>query len=318
LTPPAGTDVTFYYETIGVTKGIGDDVSVSGSAEFMPSDGTLYIADSFSDPELAASDIEGYCIVDDATGVLHSASGGSLTMMILGIPASSVPSEIVKTQGALGIGAELFSRYHVLAGALGGAILDAAPGDWLADLLTTNAKALLITKGQTASTSPTLGVSATLGVVSRSPSPRQAIDVPIFEPPLKRVDELDIRSSYNAVSIKLPNNALFDFGSAKLKPQAVPVLVAASVQIAGRRSWNIKVEGHTDSVGGRKFNKILSEKRAQAVADWLIKNMSVRAGQVLPIGRGMDRPIAPNQTKNGRDNPVGRRLNRRVEITLYP
>ena len=98
----------------------------------------------------------------------------------------------------------------------------------------------------------------------------------------------------------------------------VPVLVAASVQIAGRRSWNIKVEGHTDSVGGRKFNKILSEKRAQAVADWLIKNMSVRAGQVLPIGRGMDRPIAPNQTKNGRDNPVGRRLNRRVEITLYP
>jgi OOP family OmpA-OmpF porin len=140
----------------------------------------------------------------------------------------------------------------------------------------------------------------------------------LFDIPITSPEQLDIRSTYRGVSIKLPNNTLFDFASSNLKPEGVTALVAASVQIVARQSWNVMVEGHTDSIGGRAFNKDLSERRARVVADWLIKNAGVPPGQMLPIGRGMDRPIAANQTSDGTDNPTGRRLNRRVEITLYP
>ncbi|MFV0369473.1 MAG: OmpA family protein [Hyphomicrobiaceae bacterium] len=71
----------------------------------------------------------------------------------------------------------------------------------------------------------------------------------------------------------------------------------------------IRVEGHTDSTGRAAFNKALSEKRAQAVADYL-SQAGVDANRIEAIGYGQEKPIAANNTREGRAK------NRRIEFTV--
>jgi outer membrane protein OmpA-like peptidoglycan-associated protein len=71
----------------------------------------------------------------------------------------------------------------------------------------------------------------------------------------------------------------------------------------------IRVEGHTDSTGSPKFNKDLSQKRAEAVREYLLIR-GINADRVEAVGYGMEVPIAPNSTKQGRA------INRRVEFTI--
>ena len=69
------------------------------------------------------------------------------------------------------------------------------------------------------------------------------------------------------------------------------------------------IEGHTDSTGGEDFNIVLSEKRAQAVKEYLVMR-GISADRITTVGAGPSRPIADNSTKEGRA------MNRRVEIVL--
>ena len=78
----------------------------------------------------------------------------------------------------------------------------------------------------------------------------------------------------------------------------------------------VKVEGYTDSKGTEEYNQKLSERRAEAVKQYLIKAGAVEKGMISAMGYGELRPIAPNKTKDGRDNPEGRAENRRVEILI--
>lgn len=67
------------------------------------------------------------------------------------------------------------------------------------------------------------------------------------------------------------------------------------------------VEGHTDSQNTDEFNQKLSEDRAKAVVAWLVKN-GIAPGRLQPVGYGESRPVADNDTAEGRA------LNRRVEV----
>jgi outer membrane protein OmpA-like peptidoglycan-associated protein len=69
------------------------------------------------------------------------------------------------------------------------------------------------------------------------------------------------------------------------------------------------IEGHTDSVGAAKSNQLLSERRANAVRDYLIAN-GIAADRLTAQGFGEEKPIDSNNTKAGRAN------NRRVEVNL--
>lgn len=69
------------------------------------------------------------------------------------------------------------------------------------------------------------------------------------------------------------------------------------------------VVGHTDSSGSAQYNQKLSERRAQAVADFLV-DQGIAAGRINVRGEGMNNPIVSNQTAEGRA------MNRRVEITI--
>lgn len=71
------------------------------------------------------------------------------------------------------------------------------------------------------------------------------------------------------------------------------------------------VEGHTDSRGPRDFNLELSQRRAEAVRDYLVSK-GVPGDLFTVEGLGPDRPVASNATPDGRAN------NRRVEIVIPP
>jgi outer membrane protein OmpA-like peptidoglycan-associated protein len=113
--------------------------------------------------------------------------------------------------------------------------------------------------------------------------------------------------------IELPGDVLFDFDKDVVKAEAEPTLaqVAGVVRshLAGAPKGSyVMVNGHTDNVGAAGYNEALSERRAQAVARWLVDRQYVTAEQVKTQGWGETRPKASNK------RPGGRRLNRRVEF----
>lgn len=79
---------------------------------------------------------------------------------------------------------------------------------------------------------------------------------------------------------------------------------------------DIELEGHTDSKGTEQYNQKLSERRADAVMHYLIKEGGVDKTRISAKGYGETRPIAPNKTEDGKDNPEGRAENRRVEVLI--
>ena len=73
---------------------------------------------------------------------------------------------------------------------------------------------------------------------------------------------------------------------------------------------NVLVEGHTDNTGSDAINLPLSERRAQAVADYT-RAKGVDASRITTKGYGSSQPLADNSTE------AGRQANRRVEIAIY-
>ncbi|HNV49249.1 MAG TPA: OmpA family protein, partial [Spirochaetota bacterium] len=69
----------------------------------------------------------------------------------------------------------------------------------------------------------------------------------------------------------------------------------------------LEVRGHTDSVGDPRYNKRLSERRADAVIEYMVKN-GISPERLSAVGMGSEKPIASNTT------PEGRRKNRRTEF----
>ncbi|HCB0360989.1 TPA: OmpA family protein [Klebsiella quasipneumoniae subsp. quasipneumoniae] len=112
--------------------------------------------------------------------------------------------------------------------------------------------------------------------------------------------------------IRLDSMSLFDTGKWVLKPGSTKQLVHSLVDIKARPWWLIVVAGHTDSVGEEKANQLLSLKRAESVRDWMRDTGDVPDSCFAVQGYGESRPIATN------DTPEGRALNRRVEISLVP
>jgi outer membrane protein OmpA-like peptidoglycan-associated protein len=114
------------------------------------------------------------------------------------------------------------------------------------------------------------------------------------------------------------NNVEFAFDSAELSPAYKAELDTASEFLRPHRSLlrqglaHLDVVGYTDSRGNDAYNQKLSERRAQAVADYLVEQDPSRASFIRVIGRGEADPIASNATE------AGRRQNRRVVLEVVP
>jgi len=102
--------------------------------------------------------------------------------------------------------------------------------------------------------------------------------------------------------------------SSDCKSEFAPVLDEAAQTLKENPELNVRIEGHTDSIGSDSYNQALSERRAEAVKRYLVSR-GIAASRLSTEGKGETEPIADN-TKNGRDNPEGRAMNRRAELKV--
>ncbi len=98
----------------------------------------------------------------------------------------------------------------------------------------------------------------------------------------------------------------FDTGKATIRPESFPRLDSVVEYMTHKKSARIQISGHTDNVGNAKANKQLSERRAQACRNYLIEK-GIDGSRIEAVGYGDERPIAPNDTREGRQK------NRRIE-----
>ena len=101
----------------------------------------------------------------------------------------------------------------------------------------------------------------------------------------------------------------FDTDSARLKPESAAVMKAVAQGLDKNPNLKLEIDGYTDSTGDAQHNLELSKARAEAVRSVLVQQFSVQPGRLTSNGFGVDKPIASN------DTPDGRAQNRRVEFT---
>jgi len=104
-------------------------------------------------------------------------------------------------------------------------------------------------------------------------------------------------------------NIFFDFDKATLRPESKTELENLIKLMNDNPNIKIEISGHTDNIGSAAYNQKLSESRAKAVVDYLIEH-GIDKSRLSYMGYGFDKPIAPNDTEEGRQ------LNRRVEFKI--
>jgi outer membrane protein OmpA-like peptidoglycan-associated protein len=122
---------------------------------------------------------------------------------------------------------------------------------------------------------------------------------------------VSVTRSGDNIILNLPGNITFEVNKTQVKPDFVEILGSVALVLKEYKSTMIEVAGHTDSTGSDAYNQLLSQQRAQAVSNILIRD-GVAAVRIDTVGYGETRPIASNST------PQGRQQNRRVELTLLP
>jgi outer membrane protein OmpA-like peptidoglycan-associated protein len=136
---------------------------------------------------------------------------------------------------------------------------------------------------------PRQNIKLTLRYKRREPEPVAATPEKAPEPPAFRLDGVTFAS-----------------GSAKLLPESFPRLDSVVEYMTHKKSTRIEISGHTDNVGSAKTNQKLSQERADACREYLLKQ-GIDGGRIEAVGYGADRPVADNDTEEGRQQ------NRRIE-----
>ena len=109
---------------------------------------------------------------------------------------------------------------------------------------------------------------------------------------------------------ELPNEVMFAFNSDQLRTDAVNILAECAEMIKRDGARDMRVIGHTDSIGSLGYNLNLSNRRAEAVKTWLVKDGGIPKEDLFAIGLGPKKPKASNATADGRAK------NRRVEVVM--
>jgi outer membrane protein OmpA-like peptidoglycan-associated protein len=106
-------------------------------------------------------------------------------------------------------------------------------------------------------------------------------------------------------------DALFVNGKGDLKPGAGADLTALVAFLADNPGRTAMIEGYTDSSGSEDYNFGLSQRRADAVKSYLVKQ-GIGDRRLMALGKGESKPVASN------DSAIGRQENRRVEVIVSP
>ena len=112
------------------------------------------------------------------------------------------------------------------------------------------------------------------------------------------------------IKITFSSGILFDVDQSELKDQSKGELSELSIILNKYEDTNIMLAGHTDSTGSEEYNLMLSEKRADSVANYLT-TQNVDSQRFTTEGYGETQPVATNDTE------AGRAQNRRVEVAIW-
>jgi outer membrane protein OmpA-like peptidoglycan-associated protein len=104
-------------------------------------------------------------------------------------------------------------------------------------------------------------------------------------------------------------DVLFSSGRSDIKAGGISKLDRLVAFLVQAQDRTVRIEGHTDNLGGQDMNQALSQRRADSVATYLT-GRGIDSGRVTAVGEGYSSPIADNNTE------AGRQANRRVEVII--
>ena len=128
-----------------------------------------------------------------------------------------------------------------------------------------------------------------------------------LEPISKNVNLVPVQQNATVVL----NNIFFDVNQYELRPESISELEEVVKFMIVNEKLRVEISGHTDNTGTESFNQQLSERRAQAVANYLVNN-KILASRIQIQGYGSKKPLKPN------DSDENRQLNRRIEFKILP
>jgi len=128
---------------------------------------------------------------------------------------------------------------------------------------------------------------------------------------LKTLDGPFTEQVGDEIKIIWDSETLFDFDSAMFKKEAREQIGKLSKILNRYPDTGIVITGHTDDEGSEDYNLKLSKRQAESLKDYLV-DVGVSPSRLEAFGLGARRPIAPNDTEEGR------RHNRRIEIQIRP
>lgn len=153
--------------------------------------------------------------------------------------------------------------------------------------------------------------SATLGLVYKfGSSEAQQEEVVVIEE--KVVEETvveEVTPVTKTFETKVVDSGSFELNSSQLKPQSKSMLDELVQFMNKYPQSSVEITGYTDSSGAAEYNQVLSEKRAQSVAD-ILHNEGIESRRIAVRGEGENNPVASNDTREGREQ------NRRVEVVV--
>ena len=120
-----------------------------------------------------------------------------------------------------------------------------------------------------------------------------------------------VTRSGDEIVLNMPSSITFDVDRAEVKAEFRQVLDDVALVLDEYDKTLVEVVGHTDSTGSESYNQLLSERRADAVANYLMRS-GVQPVRVATAGYGERFPVASNEST------AGRQANRRVELTVVP
>ncbi len=127
----------------------------------------------------------------------------------------------------------------------------------------------------------------------------------------RQLPEAAVAREGDRLYVALPSGILFDVDKSDVRPTAKDSIAKAAEVLVKYPDTYVTVEGHTDSTGKPEYNQRLSERRADAVRDLLIR-YGVPPSRLSIKGYGASNPVADNST------PEGRQANRRVQLEIRP
>jgi OOP family OmpA-OmpF porin len=151
-------------------------------------------------------------------------------------------------------------------------------------------------------------------VVVQAPQPEgpAATPTPPSAPtaPIRLAAPIKLKAKLVGNKIEITEKVMFDFNQATIKVESHSLLADVAKVISEHKGIKkIRVEGHTDSDGEDAYNKKLSQQRADAVKSFLVK-AGIGGNLLQAVGYGEEKPIAANDTEEGKDK------NRRVEFVV--